>query len=207
MFKLFCGLVFLLFLFSGCNREMQYILDRPSFSGTVLEVFDDAILVRSWGNFFIVSRDFEAFGVVDFMSSDEVTVYYDGVALEGNPAQVLNVYAITLTEPSRREVWFNTVSAEVVHAVDGQSATWAVNNQSGLDELYSWFTGLTLTRMDGLFMDNFVQTYEFTIYDDNLESFVFFYGTIDFNDNWYLYFDGLWFEVSNPSLPNILSHD
>lgn len=97
-----------LFLFSACKPSLNDVIaDKPSVQGTVESVEEGAILLaadeteeeRASSDQFLVSLDAEySDSVTHFYEGDRVTVYYDGTIAESYPAQINQVYAITLLE-------------------------------------------------------------------------------------------------------------
>lgn len=96
------------FLFSACKPSLNDVIaDKPSVQGTVESVQKGAILLaadeteeeRASSDQFLVSLDAEySDSVTHFYEGDRVTVYYDGTIAESYPAQINQVYAITLLE-------------------------------------------------------------------------------------------------------------
>lgn len=84
---------------------MNDIYDKPNFTGTVLDVWDGAILVS-------VNEDEDEIkssdkisvpldvklkdSITNFQVGDKVRIFYDGYILESYPAKIHTVYAILL---------------------------------------------------------------------------------------------------------------
>lgn len=106
--------VLLLFLsLTGCRKTLDQVIDtEPCFTGTVLEVRTNSLLVeadegediRRSSDLLDVSLlvEYED-GKSAYQVGDKVTVYYDGSVAESYPAQINTVYAVFLTEPAVRE--------------------------------------------------------------------------------------------------------
>ena len=225
MFALCASMLFL----SGCinGLDMKTVHNEPNFAGVVVEVFDNSILVsvnendapHIGGGLAFVSLDvYLRDSMTDFMSGDEVVVFFDGMILDSYPLQIVNVYAIILTSQSKRDVWHSTVKVEVSHTLDGHRTSWSFNEKNRIDELYNWFAGLNLSLVstvagDVLCVGDYTEVYEFTltisnhfswdedngftVYDNNGDSFMFAYGKIGVT--WYLLFGEYLYEVNNPS--------
>ena len=108
------GVFISLLLLSGCTvpMNMDSVVKEPHFAGVVVEVYDNSILVsvnegeeaRKSSDLINVSLNVELKdSMTEFISGDEVIVYYDGTIAESYPAQLLKVYAIVLTS-SREEL-------------------------------------------------------------------------------------------------------
>ncbi len=91
--------------------SMDNVAKEPHFSGTVTEVYDNAILVsvdegedaRRSSDLISVSLDVKLKdSMTDFTVGDRVIVYYNGEIAESYLAQVNTVYAIVLTSPDMR---------------------------------------------------------------------------------------------------------
>jgi hypothetical protein len=93
------GMVMAIIIFSGCHNriDMKNVHNEPHFAGVVVEVFDGSILVsvnegediRSSSDLIFISLDvYLADSMTDFMSGDEVVVYFDGTIMETYPAQI-----------------------------------------------------------------------------------------------------------------------
>jgi hypothetical protein len=230
MRKLMLGLSMALAIvfLSGCTTgiTMKSVHNEPHFAGVVVEVFDGSILVsvdegeaiRNSSDLIFVSLDvYLADSMTDFMSGDEVVVFFDGQVMETHPAQVSTVYAIMLTSQSKTSVWYSTVGVEISHTKDGHTTAWTFSERSRIDELLNWFKRLTLASVssqdsESLNIEAFTEVYEFamstsahfswdeenefTAHDD-VDIFVFHYGRI--GGTWYLLFDEVWYEVKNPN--------
>ena len=102
----------LMLLTCGCGRSLNSVIKRePHFSGTVLEVRENAVLVeadegediRRSGDLAWVSLDAEyPDGISAYAVGDRVTVYYDGCAAESYPLQIPKVYAVLLIDQADR---------------------------------------------------------------------------------------------------------
>lgn len=88
--------------------SMNTVVKEPHFSGTVTEVYDNAILVsvnegedaRRSSDLISVSLNVKSKdSSTHFTNGDKVTVYYNGEIAESYPAQVNTVYAIVITSP------------------------------------------------------------------------------------------------------------
>jgi hypothetical protein len=212
----------------GCTNglDMKSVHNEPHFAGVVLEVFDGSILVkvnegeaiRNSSDLIFVSLDvYLADSITDFMSGDEVVVFFDGTIMETYPAQVNTVYAIMLTSPSKTSVWHNAIGMVIYHTKDGHTSASGFRERSRIDEFLNWLTRMTLVRIssqdsENLNIEAFAEVYEFamrtsahfswdeenefTAHDDG-DIFVFHYGRI--GGAWYLLFGGVWYEVKNPS--------
>ena len=98
----------------GCNtKSMNYIIEnKPSVTGIVKEVYDDYIIMYSEtadgypnGSTWSISLNVEnQDSYTDVVVGDEITFYYDGMAMETEPLQVSTVYAITLKTPADRTI-------------------------------------------------------------------------------------------------------
>lgn len=97
------------FILAGCStvKIKEDILEEPNFSGRVVDVHDRSILVevdegedeRRSSDLISVSLDAELEeSQTTFAAGDPVRVYYDGSIAESYPAQVNNVYYISLIE-------------------------------------------------------------------------------------------------------------
>ena len=96
----------------GCNnRSMNYIIkNKPSVTGIVEEVYEDYIIVYSEkadgypnGSHWSITLNVEnKDSYTDVVVGDEIVFYYDGMAMETDPLQVSEVYAITLKTPADR---------------------------------------------------------------------------------------------------------
>lgn len=100
---LFMFSIFVLFLVTGCTRDLCDIIDEePSITGVVLEVNESSCLIESNGSQYVVSTDVEyKDSFTNLAIGDEVNVYYDGVIAESYPAQIHHVYAIFLRTPEK----------------------------------------------------------------------------------------------------------
>ena len=113
----FCIAMVLISL-SGCTNglDMKSVHNEPHFTGIVAEVFDRSILVKVnedeqahiGSDFAFVSLDvYLSDGITDFMSGDEVIVFFDGMILDSYPVQIVNVYAIILISQCKRSGWLD----------------------------------------------------------------------------------------------------
>ena len=229
MKKLIIIFIALITLNSCPNKiNMHTVYRQPNFTGIITEMFDNSILVRAndgeeirnSADLISVSMDTILQGRSSyFMSSDEVTVFYDGVILETYPAQINKVYVIFLISPSKRDRWHDTVGIDLSHIADSRTEDWSFNKKQQIDDLYDWFVDLSLTKIeftDGErpFNSGFTEVYnftlhisyhyswdevnEFTVYDE-IAYFTFSYGNS--RNVWYLYFYEEWYIVNNPSIP------
>jgi len=100
-------------LLSSCTipMNMDSVHKEPHFAGVVVDVYDNSILVKAnegeevqkSSDLIDVSLNIELKdSMKEFISGDEVIVYYNGTILESYPAQLEKVYAIVLTS-SRKE--------------------------------------------------------------------------------------------------------
>lgn len=99
---------------AACNtKSMTYIVEnKPSVTGIVEEVHEGYIIMYSetadgypngskWSvPLKVQNKD----SYTDLVVGDEIVMYYDGMAMETDPLQVSNVYAITLKTPASRMV-------------------------------------------------------------------------------------------------------
>ena len=103
---LLCLCIPLVFI-SGCTIpvNMHNVHKEPHFAGVVVDVYDNSILVsvnegeeaRKSSDLIDVSLNVELKdGVSEYMSGDEVIVYYNGTILENYPARLEKVYAILI---------------------------------------------------------------------------------------------------------------
>lgn len=93
MKKLLAALL-LAFCLVGCGGS---VTDKPHISGTVVEVYENSILIESDGSPYYVSLSSQNAEHIDspIAVGDEVTVYFDGNVAESYPMQIHNVYAVT----------------------------------------------------------------------------------------------------------------
>jgi len=191
--------------------NMKNLHDRTSyFVGVVKEVFEHSILVqiseedrtRIGGNLTFVSTNvYLSDSMTDFMSGDEVIVYFDGMILDSYPMQIMNVYAIFLRSQSKMDIWMDVERVVVMHIQDSHTSGFATSEQKHLDDLFDWFVNLLLTRSAVVEIPNELGTagvYEFTIYQNNGKYITFKYG--EFTAGWFLYIFEEWYQVSNPSI-------
>jgi len=95
--KKILAVLLLVFCLVGCGGS---VTDKPSISGTVVEVYENSILIDSDGSPYYVSLSAENPDNIERPISvgDEVTVYFDGNVAESYPMQIHKVYAITVNE-------------------------------------------------------------------------------------------------------------
>lgn len=105
MKKLIAALLTVLCLtaLTGCEdkNSTEYLLDHAAtLTGTVEEVYENAILLRSAeGELYSVSTDVKLeYSQRFFNVWNVVTVYYDGIVAESYPMQIHTVYAISLND-------------------------------------------------------------------------------------------------------------
>ena len=91
--KKILAVLLLVFCLVGCG---QSVTDKPSISGTVVEVYENSILIDSDGSPYYVSLSAEK--TENIAAGDEVTIYFDGNVAESYPMQIHKVYAITVDE-------------------------------------------------------------------------------------------------------------
>jgi hypothetical protein len=193
---------------------MNNLHREPHFAGVVVEVFDNSILVianegeevRNSSDLFYVSLETELTGGWnDFMSGDEVTVFFDGTILESYPAQINKVYAIVLTSQSKLDDWIDIDGIEVIHILSGQSTEWTIVDKKQIEDLHAWFINLSLTKQhfeegqspgdsDG------GEIYMLTLLQSNNDKISFTYGKYG-SDECYIIYYGEWYKVNNPSDP------
>ena len=99
---------------TGCTRTMDDVIGKePELVGIVDEVLDNKVLVKvdpseaEYDNFTVVIVPLEveiADSYLNCSVGDEIIVYYDGSIIDGEPAVVERVYAITLKTPADRTV-------------------------------------------------------------------------------------------------------
>ena len=219
-----------LFTLNSCPNtiNMHNVHRQPNFTGIITEMFGNSILVRAndgeeiknSADLVYVSIDTILQGRSSYlMSSDEVTVFYDGVILETYPAQINKVYAILLISPSKRDRWQDTVGIDLSHIAGSRTEEWSFYRKQQIDDLYDWFVALSLTKAEFTDVESpsdsgFTEVYnfalhisyhyswdevnEFTVFDE-IEYFTFSYGNS--RNIWYLYFYEEWYIVNNPSIP------
>ena len=104
MKKILCMLISLavLFLFTACNGKTD---DMATFQAIILEIHDDYYLVEPVeGSAELNSADQIAVPITDMNASSELEVgdileiVYDGAIAESYPAQITNVYSISVVE-------------------------------------------------------------------------------------------------------------
>ncbi|MBP3415476.1 MAG: DUF3221 domain-containing protein [Clostridia bacterium] len=86
-----------MFCIGGCeNSTDPNIENQPNISGTVVEVYENSILIESDGSPYYVSLSSQNIEHIDspIAVGDEVTVYFDGNIAESYPMQIHNVYAV-----------------------------------------------------------------------------------------------------------------
>lgn len=109
MKKFLICLVVLSLILISCKApmNMKNVVNEPSFTGIVTEVYDNSILVSvndgeevlNSSDLMVVSLDVELKdSMTTFNIGDEVTVYFDGTIAESYPAQINKVYAIVLVD-------------------------------------------------------------------------------------------------------------
>jgi len=193
---------------------MNNVHKEPHFAGAVIEVFENSILVnaneeeevRKNSDLFYVSLDTELTGGWnDFMSGDEVTVFFDGAIAETYPAQIDRVYAIVLTSQSKLDDWIDIDGVEVLHILDGQSTEWTITDNKQTDDLYTWFVNLSLIKQhfkDSENPGNSVggEIFVFTLLQSNNDRISFMYGKYG-SDEFYIIYYNEWYKVNNPSDP------
>jgi len=210
---------------------MQNVWREPHFRATVVEALDNAILVSvsegeevlNPGALVYVPLDVELGGSIDnFISADEVIVYFDGAVVEGNPAQLSRVYTIVLTSRDKSTPWHFSHRVDVSHVSDSQTVERTITNRHLIDDLFfNWFSNLSLSRKRLAYgespsaLDN-VEVYYFTFHiaqsftvdidgehtdiGGNIEHFSFSYGRYG-AEEWYLFYYDEWYRVNNPSSP------
>ena len=95
----------MIIVLGGCTNPLtpNNVHREPHFSGVVVEVFDNSILVKvnegedvmMSSDLMSVSLDVEMIGVIDYAIGDDVVVFYDGNIAESYPAQINKVYMIS----------------------------------------------------------------------------------------------------------------
>lgn len=107
-----CLILSIFFIYIFRPMTMDDVYKKPNFRGTVREVRDNSIVVLIDENEdefkssdkIVVSLDVKLKdSMTDFDIGDKVAVYYDGTILETYPAQVKEVYAITLQDRSKEK--------------------------------------------------------------------------------------------------------
>ena len=91
--KKLLAVLLLVFCLVGCGGS---VTDKPSISGTVVEVYENSILIDSDGSPYYVSLSAEK--PDNIAAGDEVTIYFDGNVAESYPMQIHKVYAIIVNE-------------------------------------------------------------------------------------------------------------
>ncbi len=213
--KIMITCLFIPFIFlSGCivPMNMNSVMKEPHFRGVITEVYANSVLisvneddeVRKSSDLVYVSLNVKLKdSKTDFMSGDEVVVYYDGNIAESYPAQIDKVYAIVLISPDKKDDWTDVSSVGVQHILSGQKEEWTITEKQQIDNLYEWFVNLSLTKTqfaegkspgdsDG------GEVYNFTLHNDNSTSFV--YGKYGPDEQYIIYYDE-WYKVNNPSDP------
>lgn len=106
------ALILLTCAWTGCKRDLNYIIQhKPHFSGIVEEVHDAYIVVSSTtmdgypngANCYVSLNTAYEDSSTAFSVGDGVTVYYDGDIMETDPLQFEAIYAIFLIDPANRE--------------------------------------------------------------------------------------------------------
>ena len=207
---------------------MRTLHNQPQFNGTVVRVYDDYILVRvnegedvHHTNYLIyVSRNVELM-ISQLMSSDEVTVYFDGFIEETHPAHIYRVYAILPTFTSKKSIVSSPVRVDISRISAGISTEFSITVKHEINELTDWFANLIISRLDfdpTVMYENREHwyTYNFVLYDSNHYSwdeddgvFIFYsdpyeyfsFSFWNYRNEWYLHFFDEWYRVENPSHP------
>ena len=223
MKKLIVLLCILLIVSSGCRKRitMKNVWSEPSFSGVVVKVLEDSILVevnegeevRNTSDLIYVSLNTELGGdlTAEFMRSDEVVVHFDGVITESDPARIDRVYWITFTSPSKKWQILASARTDIIHTLDGHTARYSFLSNEDYEDIYdlhNWFANLFLTRKhfadgEGPGKPGAAGIWTFILYNytGQYEEFLTFsFGEYE-SGNWYLFFYDEWYEVSNPSAP------
>jgi hypothetical protein len=140
--------------------------------------------------------------MTEFMSGDEIIVYFDGMILHTYPVTIMNVYAIVLTSQSKLDIWADVerVSGSFQHTQDSPVSRFSTSEQDDIDGFHKWFANLQLTKVSENPLED-VKVYEFTVHRRNGEYTSFIYG--EYADGWYLYVFDSWYRVENPSIFNI----
>lgn len=106
-FFLGCCLVFAGLAYLFRPMTMNDIYDKPNFSGTVLDVRDNEIIVgvkedeaefKSSDKISVSLHTKVKDSMTDFKIGNQVKVFYDGTIAETYPAKISTVYAIVLTD-------------------------------------------------------------------------------------------------------------
>ena len=204
-----------IFLMSGCfgsNSDRitpRNVHTQPNFSGVVMEVHEQSVLVSSRPTDFMgssliwTSLNTYLGNNPDIMAGDEVVVYHCGMLLASWPAQTHTVYAIQLLRPSKLESWADVQIVQVLHPLDYPISGFSTSWESQVETLRNWFADLQLVEADspdgGVSDDSHAAiVYEFRLFDSNGEYTKFTYGEYA-PHQWYLFFDGTWYRVGNPS--------
>lgn len=89
---------------AGCARTMDDIIAKePSVKGIVRSFDKESVVIENGDGTYSVSLSVECRdSVTHFEIGDEIVVYYDGKAAEGDPMRIDTVYAITLRTPASR---------------------------------------------------------------------------------------------------------
>ena len=89
---------------AGCARTMDDIIAKePSVKGIVRSFDKESVVIENGDGTYSVSLNVECRdSVTHFEIGDEIVVYYDGKAAEGDPMRIDTVYAITLRTPASR---------------------------------------------------------------------------------------------------------
>lgn len=218
-----------IFILSGCHQVLKgdsiniYDLyySTPHFTGTVINTFDNAIdstiLIRahsSQNNRFVAggavrvsTNTYLCDSIIEFMSGDEVIVYFDGTITDCIPNRRIDgTYAIVLTSQCKRSAWIDVTQIVVAHIQDDHISEFVTSEQPAMDKLYDWFVNLILKRVqlaDGKNPGEMDATriYDFTIYNRNDEYISFIYGEFGMGD-WFLYFFNEWYRVHNQTVFN-----
>jgi hypothetical protein len=198
---------------------MQNVYQEPHFSGIIIAVFDDSILVnvnmgdelRENGNLVDVTLNLELKdSVTQFIVGNEIIVYHDGTISESNPIRLNKVYAIMLQSPDiifmhpndKDSIWVDVSSIDVLHIFDGQVTEWIIMEEKQIDDLHEWFTNLYLIEMKQFSVDESPSLYggelfRITLHESNTSFAYGMYGT----DEYYITYYGEWYRVENPSSP------
>ena len=89
---------------AGCTRTMNDIIAKePSVKGIVRSFDRESVVIENESGTYSVSLNVECKdSITHFEIGDEIVVYYDGKAAEGDPMRIDTVYAITLRTPASR---------------------------------------------------------------------------------------------------------
>lgn len=128
-----------LFSFAGCGLNMNNVGKKPNFSGTVLAVYANHIIVdgENIGGVSVTRQTVLPEGSPDLSAGDTVTVYYDGNIMETYPAQLGEVYAIVVTEKANDSALYDSVEGFYMEPVSTAKGSLTVNIVNGTDTEYS----------------------------------------------------------------------